>query len=306
MFVAGITVEIFFLSLARSTDLFLPIREIAANVEVIRAWYSGRQHFKLQYFMGEFSERGWKSYYLTALALKLTLPSIAIILGALGAAAWKRRLPFGAAASFLFAALFLGVAAAGELALGARYVMPVLPFLYAASCIVLHATLPAGRTALFIGALLAWHVGANIAAYPSYISYFNPIIGSHRNADLFLIDSNLDWGQDLRRLDQWARRAGISSIALDYFGGGDLDADLTVEHTSGWGPSGPPLPACYFAVSRHYYRASFYPGSRWMTYADYLAISKARFVTSIGGSIDVYRVGDDGIRAERRIRLPPL
>jgi hypothetical protein len=139
--------------------------------------------------------------------------------------------------------------------------------------------------------LLVWHAAENMAAYPSYIAYFNQGIGSHRNADKFLIDSNLDWGQDLRRLQLWARRNGVKQITVHYFGGGDLFYEFRS------GPRavrmlapGEALPKGWFAVSRHLYRLSFAPNTWPVPYDRLLQEANARYVTTIGGSINVYRI----------------
>jgi hypothetical protein len=138
---------------------------------------------------------------------------------------------------------------------------------------------------------LVWHVAETVTAYPGYISYFNECIGSMRNADRFLIDSNLDWGQDLRRLDLWCRARGIHAIALVYFGGAIPQRDLTVRVLDGYVAGGPPLlPGGWFALSRHLYRCSFAPGVFPETYEAYLVRSHARYVTTVGGSINVYHV----------------
>ena len=54
-------------------------------------------------------------------------------------------------------------------------------------------------------------------------------------------------------------------------------------------PRREPLPKGWFALSRHIYRVTFAPGSP-MDYETYLQRSKARYITTIGESIDVYRV----------------
>jgi hypothetical protein len=43
-------------------------------------------------------------------------------------------------------------------------------------------------------------------------------------------------------------------------------------------------------VSRHFYRVSHSPQISRVTYDDYLAASNARYVTTVGDSIMVYRV----------------
>jgi hypothetical protein len=283
-------IEAVVLPLARDADVVRPFRDLAGNVEVIRDWYSSRFHFKLQFLNGRFSERGWPHYYLVALALKSTIPSLLLFFSAFGAALWLRRLSFVAAACLLFVVTFLAAAAAGQLALGVRYVLPILPFAYAFTAMILSGAKLSPLAGGAVTFAILWHLAANVAAWPSYISYFNPVIGDHRNADRYLIDSNLDWGQDLRRLDGWCRDRGVSRLFLDYFGGGDPATDLSMEVVEGWGPGRELLPPGWFAVSRHLYRASFFAGGNPITYDEYLRRSRARYVTTIGGSITVYRV----------------
>jgi len=268
----------------------LPYWELLANVDTIRAWYSHR--FKLQYFMGRFSSQGWPEYYPVALLLKTTLPALLLVLIALLMAVRRRFLNFAAVAFAMFVVLFIVIAAMGELALGVRYVLPVYPFAYAATAILLGGTTTASSrpVPVVICALLLWHVGESFVAYPSYISYFNESIGSHRNADYYLIDSNLDWGQDLRRLDAWSRENGIETIAVHTAGGGDLAADMTVRAIPVWNPGLPALPKGYFAVGRHPYRTTFSGLVSPVSYRDYLQSLKARYVTTIGGSMDVYLI----------------
>ncbi len=43
-------------------------------------------------------------------------------------------------------------------------------------------------------------------AAPRLIGYFNESVGGWRNGHLYLADSNLDWGQDLLRLEELLRR----------------------------------------------------------------------------------------------------
>jgi len=43
----------------------------------------------------------------------------------------------------------------------------------------------------------------SLAHWPNYLAYFNPLIGSSRHAYRHLVDSSLDWGQDLPGLKKW-------------------------------------------------------------------------------------------------------
>ncbi|HEX6178164.1 MAG TPA: hypothetical protein VF057_07385, partial [Thermoanaerobaculia bacterium] len=124
----------------------------------------------------------------------------------------------------------------------------------------------------------------------SYIGYFNQLIGSHRNADRYLIDSNLDWGQDLWRLDRWCRDNGVSAIAVCYFGGGDVESDMTVRTRRIWSAeyARDIPPGVHFALSRHLYRASSWRRVSRTSWREILERRGARYVTTVGDSIYVY------------------
>jgi 4-amino-4-deoxy-L-arabinose transferase-like glycosyltransferase len=268
--------------------LAVPFAEYVENLRIISGWYQGGSR-QPQFLLGQFSDGSWPHYYLVAILLKTTIPALALIATALVLAVRRRAIPFAAAMCLLFVAIFLGVAAAGQLALGLRYVLAVYPFLYSAAMIML-ARSSSRRLLTVVGILLTLHLAENLRTYPSYLSYFNQLIGSHRNADRFLIDSNLDWGQDLRRLNQWAKENHVDALAIHYFGGGIPQYDLEARVIGGYGPGRRPLPKGWFALSRHMYRVSFNPKISRMNYDDYLAQSGARYVTTVGGSINVYRI----------------
>ncbi len=270
----------------------LPFVEYAENIRAIRTWYQ-QGHIFPQFFLGEFSQTGWPAYYPVALLLKTTIPAILIIVIAAVMAGTRRdSRPLAVIACGVFAMLLLIAAMRGNLDLGIRYVLPVYPFLYAGAAIALSRVKVAGsRLPVAIAVLVIWHGVENLASFPGYISYFNELIGSRRNADKFLIDSNLDWGQDLRRLDLWCRDNRVPQISVHYFGGAVVRYEMrhvrAIERR-GIGPG--LLPKGYFAVSRHFYRVSFAPHAWGIDYDSYLEASRARYVTTVGGSIYVYRV----------------
>jgi hypothetical protein len=54
--------------------------------------------------------------------------------------------------------------------------------------------------------------------YPNYLSFFNFASGGPGNGPRYLIDSNIDWGQDLKRLGDYVARNNIDNLCLSYFG----------------------------------------------------------------------------------------
>jgi hypothetical protein len=128
-----------------------------------------------------------------------------------------------------------------------RIVLAVYPFLalLAARAVVTawqasgaRAQVLARRAAL--AALVAGAIATPIRAWPDYLAYFNPVAGAH--PERVLVDSNLDWGQDLYRLADTVRARRIDSIRVHYFGSSQLSSvGLTNarrlardERTTGW------------------------------------------------------------------------
>jgi len=271
-----------YLLLGRTFDPTYPFRMYWSEINAVRGFYAER-HILPQFLLGEFSRDGWPHYYLVALAVKTPLPVLALFALALGPAIRKRRLEVLLCAAF--AALFLLLSSFSSLNLGIRHILPIYPFVYAAIAIALFdANVWMRRTAAI---LIALHALVGIAAYPSYLSYFNPFVPM-READRVLIDSNLDWGQDLGRLEQWAREQNIPLLHVHYFGGGNVEHEFGNRAVRWSVAKRVPLPkGSWFALSRHFYRLSF---TTAVDYDTYLKASNARYVTTIGGSIDVYRV----------------
>jgi 4-amino-4-deoxy-L-arabinose transferase-like glycosyltransferase len=184
---------------------------------------------------GEFGVTGWWYFFPYAFAVKTPLALFALLALAAGATLAQRRLgtreepPAGCASGFYAAApLWVLIAVYGLFSLtarvnvGLRHLLPIYPALFvlagaAARWIVWRRRLPA---ALSIGAALAF-VAASLAIRPHYLAFFNALVGPERGYQ-HLVDSSLDWGQDLPGLATWLEvdpdtRRG-DPVYLAYFG----------------------------------------------------------------------------------------
>ncbi len=174
------------------------------------------------YLLGSWSHSGWRLYPFVALAVKNTPGFLAAALGTV--ALCLRRRGALAAHTLLPAGTILTAVALGHIDIGERYLLPLYP-----SLIVLAATqgaaLAAGRSGrLTLAALAMLHVGPTLLAAPAgYLAYFNVLAGGTAGGHGVLIDSNLDWGQDLPRLASWMRAHGVGRVQLGYDGADDPD-----------------------------------------------------------------------------------
>ncbi len=74
--------------------------------------------------------------------------------------------------------------------------------------------------AVTVGALLVFQVASVGLSFPRHISYFNELIPPDKKS-YWLGDSNLDIGQDVKRLAKTAEERGWGKVKLAYFGSAD-------------------------------------------------------------------------------------
>lgn len=169
------------------------------------------------YLFGQMTPQGRWYDYPIALLVKTPLPVLIMAFLALihtaRARSWQNDLPLYLTPGLYFSALvFL------PHDLGYRYLLPVLPFIYVASAAVIAAALRTRWTKIVIGLLIAWQIIGTLRYYPYYLTYFNEIVGGPDRGRYILIDSSLDWGQDLIGLKQYVDQHQIDHLNLSYFG----------------------------------------------------------------------------------------
>jgi hypothetical protein len=77
-------------------------------------------------------------------------------------------------------------------------------------------------TALAAAGALAWSVASSLWVYPHSLSYFNEAAGGPAKGPAHLVDSNIDWGQDLFYLKEWLdEHPDARPLGLACFGGFD-------------------------------------------------------------------------------------
>ena len=65
---------------------------------------------------------------------------------------------------------------------------------------------------------IGWTAASEMRVWPDGLCYINELWGGPANGEWLLSDSNYDWGQGLKELDQWQRDRGIPEMAIWYFG----------------------------------------------------------------------------------------
>jgi hypothetical protein len=179
------------------------------------------------YLFGDIRQTGWWYFFPVALAVKTTLPFLMLVgVGSfyLVRSAWRER-TWIAGAPVIAALALLLVCMPSQINIGVRHILPIYP-LFAVigglgACWLWNVAGPkyAGPAVVLI--LLSWHLVLSIRAHPDYLAYFNELAGRH--PETILVDSDLDWGQDLLRLSAALQQKHIEAVSIAYAGSAGLD-----------------------------------------------------------------------------------
>ena len=188
------------------------------------------------YLRGEFQDHGWWYYYLYALVVKVPLGiwGFAILvlvlrcLCAISIAGWRNELILLSPPLVIFVVVSSKTGFSHHM----RYVLPCFPFVFIWLSQVIrllfisqpHAAttkkplltietksncrkfkkrgISSSILALAVY-LLTWCIGSSMMSYPHSLSYFNEITAGPTGGADHLINSNIDWGQDLLYLKWW-------------------------------------------------------------------------------------------------------
>ncbi|MFT3906409.1 MAG: glycosyltransferase family 39 protein [Steroidobacteraceae bacterium] len=221
----------------------LGVEKVIANIMGV-IWHNDHGH--PSYMLGETSSFGWWYFYPVALAVKTPLPLLILGLSGLMLLAirgWRERSLYVMAPTVCFVAILLFCCLYSHINIGVRHVLIAYPLLAIGAAVAVVAGWQYTRLAWLrtvVAGLALWQVATMFVVWPDYLAYFNFTAGAH--PERILVDSDLDWGQDLRRLERELKRRKIDSISIAYMGSADLKREplphYTVlksgEKTTGW------------------------------------------------------------------------
>jgi hypothetical protein len=171
------------------------------------------------YLFGEISRTGWWYYFPVALLVKTPLP---LLIGTgLGVMLWARDRARRRRDLLLVIppAMYLASTFVWSFNVGYRHLLPIVPCFHVLTGLAVAWAWKQGRAPRLIAvAGLAWLAVSAASIYPYHLSYFNELAGGPGNGHRILVDSNLDWGQDLIRLADVVRANDLNPIHLSYFG----------------------------------------------------------------------------------------
>ncbi len=213
------------------------------------------------YYLGEVSADGSRSYFPIVYLIKEPLAYILLIFFALFlcikhyrertkkhwfsdfAELLKNNL---AESGMLFTVIvYWAFSIHSNLNIGVRHILPTLPFIYALTARQIGLWIKGGITerisnykgfwqlfglywrrikkGFVVAVLFVWAIISVVSVWPSFLAYFNGTAGGPDSGYKFVVDSNLDWGQDILRLAQFIEKNNIKEIKMDYFSGAPVE-----------------------------------------------------------------------------------
>jgi hypothetical protein len=224
-------------------------------------WHFTEQ--RVAFLNGEYSETGWHTFFPYCLLVKTPLPlfvlmglaAAAIVRGWLHAASDSRgrgnamfRALYRTAPVWTLFIVYWAFAITSHLNIGHRHILPTyLPMLMLAGGCWLwterRAEVLSGERGegakthwlterrwpaltCIVLASIGLFAGESLWRWPNYLTYFNQLAGRPSSAYRHLVDSSLDWGQDLPALQRWLVEDNLYGTStektyLAYFGSGN-------------------------------------------------------------------------------------
>ncbi|MCX6808368.1 MAG: glycosyltransferase family 39 protein [Candidatus Berkelbacteria bacterium] len=248
------------------------------------------------FILGKLSEKTIRWYFPVAWLLKTSIPVIVLFASTILALAlrWTKKKEAKWTIALLLTPILVywAFTLAGSLNIGIRHLMPTVPFvllLIGYGIYPIISNYKKSKAMFFVViALVVYMVASTLSNYPNFISYFNEITPKSIRYER-LMDSSLDWGQDMMRLKKYIDDNKISSIKVDYFGGSVPSYFISQSHDwhSGCGPT-----KGWIAISATFYQSSKLVGPKEGKWS-YAWLDKYKPKAIIGGSILVFDITAD-------------
>jgi len=168
------------------------------------------------FLLGQRSTSGFWYFYPVVLAMKTPLALVLLLIAALWWTMRERSRLQRDWPVLAFLAGILLVALFSRINIGVRHILPVyFGFTLLAAAAVVEWLEQAGTRTWIraaISVLAIWFAASSLLSHPDYLAYTNELAGSA--PEKILADSDLDWGQDMKRLSTRLHEAGATQVAF--------------------------------------------------------------------------------------------
>ncbi len=197
-----------------------------------------KSEIRYAYLNGEQNLTGWWYFFPYACLVKTPLPVLGIfaLLLFLGVRRGRQLAHdeliariYPLTPLIVLTTIFLIFAIASNMNIGHRHVLMLYPigYILAGACWRLLKHTRFLPKLLFMLCCI-WMIMESFWIWPHYLAYFNQLVGGPKNGYKHLVDSSLDWGQDLKGLGKWLRKNKLpgeteKNVYISYFGISSID-----------------------------------------------------------------------------------
>ncbi|HUA62169.1 MAG TPA: glycosyltransferase family 39 protein [Verrucomicrobiae bacterium] len=175
---------------------------------------SHMEHGHLSYLLGETRYTGFWDFYFVSIFFKTPIGLLALLTIGLWLLFRKYPPARNLWIPLLFCAGILLVGMTSPINIGIRHVLPVYVGFSLIAAVAVARLLELGQSKKWVWAVLSgltlWFAVSSVLAHPDYVAYFNEMAGSE--PEKILVDSDLDWGQDMKRLSARLKELHVTQI----------------------------------------------------------------------------------------------
>jgi len=208
--------------------------------------FSHNYNGHLSYLNRNYSNSGWWYYFPSAFVVKTPISTLLLLLCLVSISVYclfkyqfqsnkgnfinkfkslRNKIPYYMYFLIIPPLFFFIWNMTGHINIGLRHVLVIYPFIFVLFGYLIIFNFGISKilkySILFIIILI--YIISSLMIYPHYLAYFNEIAGGPNKGPNYLVDSNIDWGQDVRKLKKYMLQNNIDHVCMSYFGAADLN-----------------------------------------------------------------------------------
>lgn len=222
---------------------------LGTHLEIYKSLTSHYQLGHPTFALGKISTHGWWWYFPVAFFLKTPIPILLLSLLSTGfgiissikyVSHHKSAHPVDIIMSTGWVVIYALSSTFSSVNIGYRHLLPILPFLSLLICHLISGVYKGKRprkrllskkvlTGL-LTAILLWLAMGTMRISPSMLEYFNEFAGGSKQGYRSLVDSNIDWGQNLWELKRWTDAVDVDLVYYAHYSPAALEPyNITAE-----------------------------------------------------------------------------
>jgi hypothetical protein len=205
------------------------------------------EHYQLghpAYAFGRISTHGWWWYFPLAFLVKTPIPTLIFLLGIvlyiiytmIHKVASLRQRKRKNIALIIWITVYTASSLFSSVNIGYRHLLPILPAFYICIGQVMSKVWHTAKLendgagqwtkrmilTCFTG-LISWLAVGTLLSSPTHLEFFNEVAGGKAGGYLYLVDSNVDWGQSLWKLRDWMESSGVQKVGYAHYSPASLE-----------------------------------------------------------------------------------